>query len=92
MTDTGIDRRQILKWSGLPAAGAPLASRRQRPRDTIPAFSLISAGKLFFHSTAEVHDYYEQRARQSARAGIPGVPDGLHKEAEVAISAARERG
>jgi CubicO group peptidase (beta-lactamase class C family) len=40
-----------------------------------------------FQSQDEVHEYYEQRARQAKLVGIPGVPDAGHKEAEVTISA-----
>ncbi|AGL16863.1 serine hydrolase [Actinoplanes sp. N902-109] len=40
-----------------------------------------------FHSRDEVHDYYEQRARQARLTGTPGVPDDAHKEAEVIIAA-----
>jgi len=206
MTDKGIDRRQILQWSGLAAAGVPLAAPledlppdRSSPPTGIPpetrpggaydryvaglaaagqfsgvvllshrgrtvlsraygwadeekkipnregtAFSLSSAGKPFvavavlqlaqqgrlqltdtvgrhlagfaadvagqvtihhllsgtsglnspaedvervFRSTAEVHDYYEQRARQATLTGIPGLPGTGHQEAEITISA-----
>ncbi len=40
-----------------------------------------------FHRQAEVHDYYEQRARQARLVGIPGLPDTAHEEPEVTISA-----
>ncbi|MCO5992707.1 serine hydrolase domain-containing protein [Actinoallomurus rhizosphaericola] len=40
-----------------------------------------------FQSRDEVHEYYEQRARQAKLAGVPGSPDAAHEEAEVTISA-----
>jgi CubicO group peptidase (beta-lactamase class C family) len=40
-----------------------------------------------FQSRDEVHDYYEQRARQATLAGVPGTPDSAHAEAEVTIAA-----
>ena len=40
-----------------------------------------------FQSRDEVHEYYEQRARQAKLVGVPGVPDTAHEEAEVTISA-----
>jgi CubicO group peptidase (beta-lactamase class C family) len=40
-----------------------------------------------FQSQEEVHEYYEQRARQATLAGVPGVPDTAHAEGEVTISA-----
>ena len=40
-----------------------------------------------FHSRAEVHAYYEHRARQATLAGVPGTPDTSHAEAEVTITA-----
>ncbi|GAB3989886.1 serine hydrolase domain-containing protein [Actinoallomurus acanthiterrae] len=40
-----------------------------------------------FQSRDEVHEYYEQRARQAKLAGVPGVPDTAHEEPEVTISA-----
>ncbi|MEU9022697.1 serine hydrolase domain-containing protein [Actinomadura sp. NPDC048394] len=40
-----------------------------------------------FQSREEVHEYYEQRARQAKLVGVPGVPDTSHAEAEVTISA-----
>jgi CubicO group peptidase (beta-lactamase class C family) len=40
-----------------------------------------------FQSRAEVHEYYEQRARQAKLVGVPGTPDTAHTEAEVTISA-----
>lgn len=40
-----------------------------------------------FQSRDEVHQYYEQRARQAKLVGVPGTPDTAHTEAEVTISA-----
>ncbi len=40
-----------------------------------------------FRSRDEVHQYYEQRARQASLVGIPGLPDTAHEEPEVTISA-----
>ncbi|MEU8528894.1 serine hydrolase domain-containing protein [Streptomyces sp. NPDC048629] len=40
-----------------------------------------------FQSRDEVHDYYEQRARQAKLVGVPGAPGTGHEEAEVTISA-----
>jgi CubicO group peptidase (beta-lactamase class C family) len=40
-----------------------------------------------FQSRDEVHQYYEQRARQAKLVGVPGTPDTAHAEAEVTISA-----
>jgi len=40
-----------------------------------------------FHSRDEVHRYYEQRARQTELAGVPGVPTTTHQEAEVTLPA-----
>jgi CubicO group peptidase (beta-lactamase class C family) len=40
-----------------------------------------------FQSRDEVHEYYEQRARQAKLVGVPGTPDTAHEEAEVTISA-----
>ncbi|MER7179130.1 serine hydrolase domain-containing protein [Streptomyces hyaluromycini] len=40
-----------------------------------------------FQSRDEVHEYYEQRARQAKLVGVPGVPDTAHEEAEITISA-----
>jgi len=40
-----------------------------------------------FQSRDEVHEYYEQRARQAKLVGVPGTPDTAHAEAEVTISA-----
>jgi CubicO group peptidase (beta-lactamase class C family) len=40
-----------------------------------------------FQSWDEVHEYYEQRARQAKLVGVPGTPDTAHTEAEVTISA-----
>jgi len=40
-----------------------------------------------FGSRQEVHEYYEQRARQAKLVGVPGSPDTAHAEAEVTISA-----
>lgn len=40
-----------------------------------------------FQSRDEVHEYYQQRARQAKLVGVPGTPDTGHAEAEVTISA-----
>ncbi|MFI1996459.1 serine hydrolase domain-containing protein [Actinoplanes sp. NPDC020271] len=40
-----------------------------------------------FHSRDEVHAYYRRRARQASPAGVPGLPDTDHAEAEVTIAA-----
>ncbi|MEV6925007.1 serine hydrolase domain-containing protein [Dactylosporangium sp. NPDC051485] len=40
-----------------------------------------------FQSRDEVHEYYEQRARQAKLVGVPGTPGTAHAEAEVTISA-----
>jgi CubicO group peptidase (beta-lactamase class C family) len=40
-----------------------------------------------FQSREEVHEYYEQRARQAKLAGVPGTPTTTHQEAEVTIPA-----
>jgi CubicO group peptidase (beta-lactamase class C family) len=40
-----------------------------------------------FQSRDEVHEYYEQRARQAKLVGVPGTPDTAHAEAEVTICA-----
>jgi CubicO group peptidase (beta-lactamase class C family) len=40
-----------------------------------------------FQSREEVHEYYEQRARQAKLVGVPGAPDTSHAEAEVTLSA-----
>jgi CubicO group peptidase (beta-lactamase class C family) len=40
-----------------------------------------------FQSRDEVHEYYQQRARQAKLVGVPGTPDTAHAEAEVTISA-----
>ncbi|MBG6105948.1 CubicO group peptidase (beta-lactamase class C family) [Micromonospora vinacea] len=40
-----------------------------------------------FQSRDEVHEYYEQRARQAKLVGVPGIPTTTHAEAEVTISA-----
>ncbi|MFJ7497970.1 serine hydrolase domain-containing protein [Streptomyces sp. NPDC097727] len=40
-----------------------------------------------FQSRDEVHEYYEQRARQAKLVGVPGTSDTVHAEAEVTISA-----
>ncbi|HEY2672539.1 MAG TPA: serine hydrolase domain-containing protein [Rugosimonospora sp.] len=40
-----------------------------------------------FQSRDEVHEYYEQRARQAKLVGVPGTPDTAHAEPEVTISA-----
>jgi CubicO group peptidase (beta-lactamase class C family) len=40
-----------------------------------------------FGSRDEVHEYYEQRARQAKLVGVPGAPDTAHAESEVTISA-----
>ncbi|MFB7274844.1 serine hydrolase domain-containing protein [Streptomyces sp. NPDC056244] len=40
-----------------------------------------------FQSRDEVHEYYEQRARQAKLVGVPGVPGTTHEEAGVTISA-----
>ncbi|MFE9427578.1 serine hydrolase [Kitasatospora sp. NPDC006697] len=40
-----------------------------------------------FQSRDDVHQYYEQRARQAKPAGVPGTPDTAHAEAEVTVSA-----
>ena len=40
-----------------------------------------------FRSRAEVHRYYERRARQSRLTGVLGAPGGTHAEAEVTIPA-----
>ncbi|MFJ6486448.1 MULTISPECIES: serine hydrolase domain-containing protein [unclassified Streptomyces] len=40
-----------------------------------------------FQSRGEVHEYYEQRARQADLMGVPGTPDTVHAEAEVTIAA-----
>jgi CubicO group peptidase (beta-lactamase class C family) len=43
--------------------------------------------KRVFQSRDEVHEYYEQRARQAKLVGVPGLPDTAHAEAEVTVSA-----
>jgi len=43
--------------------------------------------KHVFQSRDEVHEYYEQRARQAKLVGVPGLPDTAHEEAEVTVSA-----
>ncbi|MBO0867232.1 MAG: beta-lactamase family protein, partial [Micromonosporaceae bacterium] len=40
-----------------------------------------------FGSRDEVHDYYQQRARQATLVGVPGAPTITHEEAEVTIPA-----
>ncbi|MEU4240242.1 serine hydrolase domain-containing protein [Actinoplanes sp. NPDC026619] len=40
-----------------------------------------------FRSRSEVHEYYEQRARQAKLVGIPGLPSTTHEEAGVTIPA-----
>jgi tetratricopeptide (TPR) repeat protein len=40
-----------------------------------------------FQSRAEVHEYFEQRARQARLVGVPGTPSLTHQEAEVTIPA-----
>jgi CubicO group peptidase (beta-lactamase class C family) len=40
-----------------------------------------------FQSREEVHEYYEQRARQAKLVGVPGTPTTTHQEAEVTIPA-----
>lgn len=40
-----------------------------------------------FQSRGEVHEYYEQRARQAKLAGVPGAPSTAHEEADVTFSA-----
>ena len=40
-----------------------------------------------FQSRAEVHEYYERRARQSKLVGVPGLPSTTHAEPEVIIPA-----
>ncbi|GGT87654.1 serine hydrolase domain-containing protein [Actinomadura citrea] len=40
-----------------------------------------------FQSRDEVHEYYEQRARQAKPVGVPGTPNTAHAEPEVTISA-----
>jgi CubicO group peptidase (beta-lactamase class C family) len=38
-----------------------------------------------FQSRREVHDYYEQRARQARLVGVPGLPSTTHAEPEAII-------
>jgi CubicO group peptidase (beta-lactamase class C family) len=40
-----------------------------------------------FQSQEEVHEYYEQRARQAKLVGVPGLPSTTHQEAGVTIPA-----
>ncbi|MEU9337171.1 serine hydrolase domain-containing protein [Streptomyces sp. NPDC048290] len=40
-----------------------------------------------FQSRDEVHEHYEQRARQAKLVGLPGTSDTAHAESEVTISA-----
>ncbi|WP_129840878.1 serine hydrolase domain-containing protein [Streptomyces sp. RFCAC02] len=40
-----------------------------------------------FQSRDEVHEYYEQRARQAELVGVPGTFGSAHAEAEITISA-----
>ena len=40
-----------------------------------------------FQSQEEVHQYYEQRARQAKLVGVPGLPSTTHEEAGVTIAA-----
>ncbi|WP_323377121.1 serine hydrolase domain-containing protein [Streptomyces smaragdinus] len=40
-----------------------------------------------FQSRDEVHEYYDQRARQAELVGVPGIPNTAHTEADVTIPA-----
>ncbi|MBL7258288.1 serine hydrolase domain-containing protein [Paractinoplanes lichenicola] len=40
-----------------------------------------------FHSRADVHDFYQRRARLATLVGVPGLPSTAHAEADVTLAA-----